>query len=1145
MLCTVEVWRLAGAVLMALAGQPTLAETVTLNFDPPTFAEGQVLGWVGDIGFIGNATVFRPSSVVTQSPPFALRTPAWCESPDCANAAYQINILFRRPVTDVSLRIGSETIPGNKFFCFPEGTYCTVHARLIGYNVNRVIADTRDVPILDAFSPQAPITQELSIADDSGRITSATVTIGRNTFEHDRDYNPGRIQIDQLTVNFADSTPTEPPLPDKPTLSINQPSGMLSPPYRFTVAGRWNAPGGLYALCLRVNESLPVQDLFCRNNVVINEDGTYWAEIYRSYLPPTGNFAVAQAIDLSGQKVSATIPLNVKSPNPPLVALYSPRPGLWLTDSSSELSASGTTFVPGGAAGFCLRIGTPAQPVVAPSQSECQDQRLLTAQGTFSGISLDKSLLQPGVVEVHAYIFDAWGQRGETMVKGTVPANLRISGVEFTQGSQTWAAFRGSGPYEGVDLVKEVPTIVRVFANAAAGGPFDSVNATLEGFAPNPRGGEEWLGLLLPDNGARTLKAGGWLTLDERAQPDGAYVFTLPQNWTTHLGALRLRATVNSRRVSGNWITECTDCGGDNTVDVTDINFKDPLPAFVVSPVLIRWTEPSGAFHDPPAVEKVFDDFSALIPLPKSRLMLRPYVTVVDASEKLPGGFLIRPNGIKFDGSCDEACRMVLFGIVGGFEVSNQPGLTIGITTAGVRGYTAPVTYVRWWPTFLAWELVAIASTTFGNAPLKLGVAHELLHQAGFLHASPACGADTQLAEDWPPDHMGRLQGVGLDRRPGSGTIKGTYAVFVDRDANPQFDVMSYCAGGPNSWLSPKYWNAFGHSITFSTLCLPFPGACQSSSAPSDARQSTRIMAVESPVGRWSIVDVRQTLMPLVAPTGDPSPLRFVARDRAGRVLADEVAHVSSGSDAHGARVATADLPAVGAASVTLQSADQVLAQRVASMKPPRISIAEPVVLEPTASPDEVRVRWLAADDDGEPLAVTVEYSVDQGPFVPIGVTGRLDGMNLPRRLFSASSAARLRLSVNDGMNEASIVTASFKSEGAPPVVSIVDPVGDVAMLSTGTLNLTGAAFDDRGWPLDGMQATWELDGKPLGTGLTKTLVRPDPGRHELLLRARDRLQREAVARRTIDVTDGGIQVGDQRDEPWWWFLLMALVALL
>jgi hypothetical protein len=58
---------------------------------------------------------------------------------------------------------------------------------------------------------------------------------------------------------------------------------------------------------------------------------------------------------------------------------------------------------------------------------------------------------------------------------------------------------------------------------------------------------------------------------------------------------------------------------------------------------------------------------------------------------------------------------------------------------------------------------------------------------------------------------MGEIQGVGLDRAPGSGGIFGPYRIIVSTAVSPVYDLMSYCTGGDDAdaWISVRYWTLF------------------------------------------------------------------------------------------------------------------------------------------------------------------------------------------------------------------------------------------------------------------------------------------------------------------------------------------------
>ena len=258
--------------------------------------------------------------------------------------------------------------------------------------------------------------------------------VGKGTFSHDAG-NPGRVQIDQLRVDFVTGIPPEIVPPALPTVQIVQPASPVAYPYRFQVEGTWTAPAGLVALCVRVNEPVPAKQ-FCTNNATLT-DTTFDLEVYRSALEPTGNVINVGVVDLLGRMVTASLPFSPQLPPPPLVSIWSPSAGVWSGSGPSLPTLSGSTWVVGAPQGFCVRITPAASPQPAPADGACNELARLNTNGTFSGVPLDPSKLQPGANDVTVYVFDQWGREAHASVRGTVPANLRISGVEITQGSSS------------------------------------------------------------------------------------------------------------------------------------------------------------------------------------------------------------------------------------------------------------------------------------------------------------------------------------------------------------------------------------------------------------------------------------------------------------------------------------------------------------------------------------------------------------------------------------------------------------------------------------------------------------------------------------------------------------------------------------
>jgi hypothetical protein len=1103
-------WTALAALAAGGALQCARAETVTLDFDPPGFQAGQALGRVADIGFFGSPQVFQPSGVATQSPPLALHTPAWCDSPACPAAGFGLSMILYRPATRLSVRLGSEAPPPSASFCFPEGTDCGVWARLVGTHDGVPIADSRDVKLYDAGTGQAPITHELSVSDPSGRINGAVIWVGRGTFAHDGDNNPGRVQLDHLVVDFVDGAPPPPPpLPSAPTVQITGPFGPLSAPYRFQVTGNFTATGGLYALCLRLNEAVPTSEAYCANNVVFGTGGsenTFTAQMFAPSLLPTGNVVNTEIFDLAGQSSRTSFPLQAAPPPPPSISLSTPRPGVW---TPTPTTASGFVVTSGRPAGFCVRTSLSTVYVPAPALADCQDQRFVDNGGNFAGVPIT---LSPGVQDVWGFVYDAFGQVGHALVQGTVPGNLRITGVEIGQGSQILDAPNTSSQYGGVQLVQDLPTVVRVFGGASSGGPFPNVNATLQGFYQDPHSGETLLGTLMPDNGTVTLAAGPPVApLDQRADPDGGFVFTLPSDWTDH-GAIRLEAKINVVGF-GPTYPECAGCDGDDVVDVTNIGFRQPFAQAMISPIALRWTDNDGVMHEPDDPETVFQVLRALAPFTPQNLTIQPYQQVIDVDVDSFAG------GVAKDGTCDNSCGQNLVAITADIALLGQQGSTIGISTAVVRGWTTLE------PVGLAWQEVSIASTSTAFAePLKLQVAHEIFHQFHYLHASGACfDAATQPWEPWPPDQHGRMQGMGLDRRPDSGGQTGTYWVAVDRDPpNDAYDIMSYCAPGHPSWLSPHNWSHLGQDLPFFNALCTKDLCTQGMAAPGNS--ASRVMAAQGADGRWAILNVRRLDGPAALRSKAAPTLRFIGRDRSGVVVTSALAEAHQGFDRGTAQLAVAELPAVDLGSIALEVDGKEVARRTASAHAPSVELV-PLDLKPDIHTGQVRVNWRTADADGDRVGVRVDYAEDGKRFHTIGWSGHPGGMNLPLRLFSASKTARLRLVASDGMNEASVISAPFVSPGEPPDVEILEPANDLQMRSTGVLNLTGQGFDDRGQPIPGKDLRWTLDGAPWGeSGYVRTLIQPSPGRHVITLTGKDRFGRATLAQRTVEVVDGGMK---------------------
>jgi hypothetical protein len=127
----------------------------------------------------------------------------------------------------------------------------------------------------------------------------------------------------------------------------------------------------------------------------------------------------------------------------------------------------------------------------------------------------------------------------------------------------------------------------------------------------------------------------------------------------------------------------------------------------------------------------------------------------------------------------------------------------------------------------------------------------------------------------------------------------------------------------------------------------------------------------------------------------------------------------------------------------------------------------------------------------------------------------------LPRRMFTVSSDARVRVRVNDGFNETVAVSGRLRSLGAPPEVSIRSPRAASAFLAGSAVALEGSAWDDAGRAMTGSRLRW-LDGRRLlGTGTQVTATGLAPGRRTITLEAKD--SRGRLGRRSVVVRIGAV----------------------
>jgi hypothetical protein len=705
--------------------------------------------------------------------------------------------------------------------------------------------------------------------------------------------------------------------------------------------------------------------------------------------------------------------------------------------------------------------------------------------------------------------------------------DLRIIGMEVTQGIQREAVQLNTGAaaqYNGVKLVQGGKTIVRVFANRSGGrcGPEPDISVLLTATAPDPKHGLKTLGSLFPDVMKRALHRGTLsVTPDERADPDGAFVFTLPSSWTMH-GSMNLTATI-SQFFRYPKVNECAACLANNTMSVESVHFAVVSP-IVISPVELVWTDPTTKLVQMPRhPADVFSRAAHISPLHETGLDVRPYAGQVDITDLV-------------DKARDSTGRVVadktlvdgVWNRVRQFELTDLPGLTIGVVSGLDVGLEAPVVYA--WPP----RIEPIALVDDGVERPLTNVAHEFYHSLSFYHAGEKCGGcEVFPSVSWPPDGRGRIGGIGLDRRKDSAGLNRYRVIAPGAPGQPGewVDLMSYCLGNRvpwhgdfNAWISIRNWEAFGGALpsgAIPTEAGPFGCAEMEVTTAASARitvtpadKTLRISAMIEPGPKAKMLAVERGNGPAVSAAAASSRYRVVAKNGAGEIVSSTpVSPLALLKHGERSGVVSAEVPDHDTEVIEIRHDDVVLASRTRSMSPPRVSIVSPEPGDRVIGTQNVTVRWRAVDQDGDTLEASVEYSADDGrsfKLISSGVVG--DRITIPGKLLSFSEEARVRVIVNDGFNEAQAISGRFLSTGVAPDVRIIDPHSETSISEGVELHLVGNAYDDRGNPINSYALEWFDGEKALGRGRQLSVPGLTPGPHDIRLRAHDSLGRSNSA---------------------------------
>lgn len=679
------------------------------------------------------------------------------------------------------------------------------------------------------------------------------------------------------------------------------------------------------------------------------------------------------------------------------------------------------------------------------------------------------------------------------------------------------------------------PTVVRVYADLRYGPAAGvQVPAVLKGFAYDNSGGL----VPLPGGPITPVSSPGNLTTGLLAQFGatflqnhyvGVYTFVLPSSWErgkieleadllpaqtwppppsrvaapAHSPVARIAALPGQQQ----W-APCTTaaCLIDNKLTISQIPFKYTF-SVTIRPVAMIQTNPYDATLPDP--DTVFQWARVVTPIP---LIVEPYAGTIDIGDLIgkdnsTGAVTIALDNKMLNYVCDNGEP------AHGWDVGVEHNDIRSAQNTGYcwQGFPVPVKTYH--------------DSAFVNSPSPLGsVAHELFHLLGRPHASAGCGAaigisgtGTQPAESWPLDERGYLQSVGLAPAP---TGFGFPYEVIPSAGTQWYDFMSYCASGgdgdplgfgQNRWVSVHNWNAVLDNFGY------YASADAARSSPSKARAaasavaSLQITASVDQNRHVTIVSVNPVAASPEAPSS--SPYHLTASDSAGHVLTDvpmfeSFGHID-GRAAQGTLTLAAVVPAAGVDSVAVVSNGATLATRRRTPSAPTVSTPR----RPTFGARNAVIRWHAADRDGDPLAIEVDYSGEPGrTWAPIWMGPNTGRALVPDRYLFRSAHARLRVVANDGFQTATAVSRRFRSPGAPPFVRILLPWSGTREPNDAPLVLSGQAFDDRSRLLTGRHLRWMLGRRLLGTGAQFTTSGLPPGRRRIDLVATDRLGRSTRA---------------------------------
>jgi hypothetical protein len=248
----------------------------------------------------------------------------------------------------------------------------------------------------------------------------------------------------------------------------------------------------------------------------------------------------------------------------------------------------------------------------------------------------------------------------------------------------------------------------------------------------------------------------------------------------------------------------------------------------------------------------------------------------------------------------------------------------------------------------------------------------------------------------------------------------------------------------------------------------------------------------------------------------------LVVRDATGAELGRVGVREVTSADGADPRI-SAVVPWASGAAVELQSSTgAVLASRAVPATPLAVTLQSPKrnarIAAGKALPVRFTVTGAAADAT---IGAVVELSVDGGrTWRAVGEGSGSLAVSVPARALARSTAARVRVRVDDGLRTAVAEVRGLRLAGTPPRLRLQVPFTRGATVPKGSRGVVEAiALDDAGRTLTGGRVVWREGAKVLARGTRLSLKALKAGRHTIVVTATDRYGRTARATLALRVT--------------------------